>query len=73
MQLGNMYESLLRSTLTYASPAWVYAAKTGSNTLQTFQNKGLRVLIATYGNIINKNRFNILAITEHESKICQNQ
>ena len=54
----------------YASPAWAYAAKTGRNTLQTFQNKGLRVIITTDGNVINKNRFKGLVITVYESKIC---
>jgi hypothetical protein len=32
-------KSLICSILTYASPAWSYAAKTYMNKLQTFQNK----------------------------------
>jgi hypothetical protein len=39
-----IYKSLLRTILTYASPAWGYAANTYMNKLQTFQNKDLRII-----------------------------
>ena len=39
-----IYKSLLRSILSYASPAWGYAANTHINKLQTFQNKVLRII-----------------------------
>ena len=34
-----IYRSLIRSTLTYAAPAWGQAANTHCNILQNFQNK----------------------------------
>jgi hypothetical protein len=39
-----IYKSLLLSILTYASPVWGYAADTHMITLQTFQNKVLRII-----------------------------
>jgi hypothetical protein len=39
-----IYKSLLRSILWYASPESSYAANTYKNTLQTFQNKVLRII-----------------------------
>ena len=39
-----IYKSLIRSILTYAAPAWGYAAKTHINKLQLFQNKVLRII-----------------------------
>jgi hypothetical protein len=39
-----IYKSLIRSVITYAAPAWGYAAKTHLNKLQIFQNKVLRII-----------------------------
>jgi hypothetical protein len=39
-----IYKSLLRFIVSYASPAWSYAAKTHINKLQTFQNKVFRII-----------------------------
>ena len=39
-----IYKSLIRSTLTYAAPAWGQAANTHFNILQNFQNKLLRMI-----------------------------
>jgi hypothetical protein len=39
-----VYKSLLRSIVTYASPAWGYVAESYVHKLQTFQNKVLRII-----------------------------
>jgi hypothetical protein len=39
-----VYKSLLRSIVTYASPAWDYAAESYVHKLQTFQNKVLTII-----------------------------
>ncbi|KDR21068.1 hypothetical protein L798_04127, partial [Zootermopsis nevadensis] len=39
-----IYKTLLRPIITYAAPAWGYAAKTHISKLQVFQNKVLRII-----------------------------
>jgi hypothetical protein len=39
-----VHKSLLQSILTYASPAWGYAADCYTHKLQTFQNKAVRMI-----------------------------
>jgi hypothetical protein len=40
----NLYKALTRSTMTYASPAWEFAADTHLLKLQRLQNKVLRAV-----------------------------
>lgn len=39
-----LYKSIIRPVITYASPAWMNAAKSHKNKLQKVQNKALRII-----------------------------
>jgi hypothetical protein len=71
-----LYKALIRSIMTYASPAWEFAANTHLLKLQCLQNKVLR----TIGNFPRRTpvrelhkAFNIPYIYDYITKLCRQQ
>jgi hypothetical protein len=50
-----IYKTLIRPIITYAAPAWGYAAKTHLSKLQVFQNKVLRIVTKLTKGNVNRN------------------